>query len=74
MQNNLGQYVKFILVTIGYIVVTATVSEFIVIDQKWVHVIVTFMLTFIGYIILLLLIKFSEFDDLIRKVKKKLVK
>ncbi|MEK4228403.1 murein biosynthesis integral membrane protein MurJ [Solibacillus sp. FSL H8-0538] len=74
VQNNLGQYVKFILVTIGYIVVTATVSEFIVIDQKWVHVIVTFMLTFIGYIILLLLIKFSEFDDLIRKVKKKLVK
>lgn len=70
VQKNLGQFAKFILVTIGFIGITAVVSEFVVIDQKWVHVIVTFMLTLVGYAILLLLFKFSEVGELTRKFKK----
>lgn len=74
VKNNFLQFAKFAVLTIGYIAVTWIVSKFVVIDFKWAHVIVTFVLTMIGYMVLVVLLKFPELNGAIHKVKVKLLK
>ncbi|MEO4054152.1 murein biosynthesis integral membrane protein MurJ [Solibacillus sp. CAU 1738] len=74
INKNAFQFMKFGLLTIGFVAVTWLVSTYITIDYKWLHVIVTFLLTVIGYITLLFVMKFTELDSIFNKVKKKIMK
>lgn len=74
VKNNILQFVKFGVLTVGYVAVTWLVSTSVVIDYKWMHVIVTFLLTIVGYIVLVMLLKFPEIHGVLNKVKRKLIK
>lgn len=74
VRNNLAQYVKLFFIGISFIALNMAVSEWISIDQKWLHAIVTFLIVLIGYGLLLLAFKVPELNGLKRKVMKKLNK
>lgn len=74
VQRNTMQFVKLFVLTIVFIAMTALITEFIVIDFKWLHMIATFLLTCVIYVVLLVLFKFTELNNLIVKFKKKVLK
>ena len=74
VKNNILQFGKFAVLTVGYFIVTWVVSTFVNIEFKWIHVIVTFLLTMIGYIVLVSILKFQEINGLLGKIKNKISK
>ncbi len=74
LKNNLFQFVKFGVLTVLFVCATWLISEFIVIDLKWIHVSVTLVLCLIIYSVMIYLLKFEEVHGVIGKVKNKLLK
>lgn len=74
VKENLLQFVKFGVLTAGFVVVTWLISKFVVIDYKWIHFFVTLLLSLIGYGVLVYLLKFQEVYGTIGKLKNKLLK
>lgn len=72
--DNLVQFVKFLVLTICFVALSWAVSTLIVFDNKFLHVIITFILTMIGYAVFVLLLKFQEVNSAIGKFKNKLSK
>ncbi|RKJ25550.1 murein biosynthesis protein MurJ, partial [Butyricicoccus sp. 1XD8-22] len=72
--DNLVQFVKFLVLTICFVAVSWGISTLIIFDNKFLHVIITFILTMIGYAVFVLLLKFQEVNSAIGKFKNKLSK
>lgn len=71
INKNISQFIKFAILTVCITVVTYFVSSWIVIDLKWMHVIVTSFILLVAYIALLFLLKFNELNSFMLKIKKK---
>lgn len=65
---------RFATLTVIYIAIAWLVSTYIHINFIWLHVIVTFMILLISYVLLLALFRLQELQQIIAKVKKKLFK
>lgn len=74
VDGNLLQFMKMVCLTVGYIAITWLVTAYIQIDFIWAHAIVTFIVTMLGYALLLIALRFSELQQMIVKVKKKVLK
>lgn len=72
--NNMLQYVKLLVVGAVFIAFNFAISEWLLIDQKWLHAIATGVLAFAGYILLLFIFKVEEFTSLTKKLIGKLKK
>ncbi|WP_042471040.1 murein biosynthesis integral membrane protein MurJ [Bacillus ndiopicus] len=74
VDKNMLQFAKIVCLTVGYIAVTWLVSTYVHFDFIWLHVIVTFIITMLGYALLLVLLRFQELQQIVSKVKKKVLK
>ena len=72
--NNFGQLLKFVALTIVTIVVFYGVSTYIEFDGKWIHSLVTGCVSIGLYIVILVLFRMKELDNLLEKVKRKIKK
>lgn len=74
VNKNAFQFFKFALLTVGFVVLSWLISNYVTLEFKWLHVMVTLILTLIGYIILLAVLKISELNSIVAQVKRKLLK
>ncbi|KYG91167.1 lipid II flippase MurJ [Metasolibacillus sp. FSL K6-0083] len=74
IDKNMSQFMRFATLTVIYIAIAWLVSTYIHINFIWLHVIVTFMILLISYVLLLALFRLQELQQIIAKVKKKLFK
>ena len=74
VNRNVLQFVKLAGITILFIAMNWAIAEWLVLDQKWLHVIVTFIVAAIGYVVLLAIFKMDELQQFVTKVKKKVFK
>lgn len=74
VNKNVFQFFKFALLTVGFTALSWLISNYVIFEFKWLHVIVTLILTLIGYILLLAALKITELNSIVEKVKGKLVR
>ena len=74
LNNNMFQFLKLLAISIVFIVMNWAITEWLLIDQKWVHIIVTFIIAAMGYVLLLAIFKMDELEQIMAKVKSKLKK
>lgn len=72
--NNVGQLLKFLLLTIAAVGLFYGVSMIFSFDSIWIHSIVTGFVSLSVYFVLLVVFKINELHVLIQKVKSKLKK
>lgn len=74
INKNVGQFVKLAAIGLVFIAVNWAIAEWIVIDQKWMHIVLTFVIASISYFIILFVFKIQELQQIAEKVKAKLFK
>lgn len=74
LNNNGGQFVKLLGISVVFLAFNWAISEWIMIEQKWLHIIITFIIASIGYIVLLVVFKIEELQQFVAKAKKKILK
>lgn len=72
--RNFGQLLKFLLLTVLTASSFYMISAVISLDSKWLHSIVTGLLSFGLYFLLLLLLRMNELKVFISKIKSKMMK
>ena len=72
VNNNVGQFIKLATIGLVFIAVNWAIAEWIVFDQKWMHIILTFVIASISYFIILFVFKIQELQQIAGKVKTKL--
>ena len=72
--NNIGQLVKFVLITILTAAAFYGVSQYIEFESKWMHSIITGCISFAIYFVILVALRVQELSTLLTKVKNKLKK
>nr|WP_106783683.1 lipid II flippase MurJ [Lysinibacillus timonensis] len=72
--KNFVQFGKFLLLTIGFVLVNWLVATYIVLENKFLHISVTFIVTMIAYGIFVVVLRFEELNSVVKGIKKKLFK
>ncbi|WP_339215238.1 murein biosynthesis integral membrane protein MurJ [Solibacillus sp. FSL W8-0372] len=72
VNKNIGQFIKLAAIGLVFIAVNWAIAEWIVIDQKWMHIILTFVIASISYFIILFVFKIQELQQIAEKVKAKI--
>lgn len=68
------QYLKLVVLTVGSVGLSFVVSQWLVFDQKWLHFVMTVIVSSLGYAVLLLALKFPELQAVVTKVLRKISK
>lgn len=74
VNKNAFQFFKFAILTVGFVGLSWLIANYVTIEFKWLHVITTFILTLFSYILLLTVLKFTELNSIVGKIKGKLLK
>ncbi|MER2000794.1 MAG: lipid II flippase MurJ, partial [Lysinibacillus sp.] len=69
--NNIGQLLKFALITILTVAAFYTVSQYIEFESKWLHSLVTGCISFSIYFGILVALRVQELGTIVTKVKNK---
>lgn len=72
VNKNIGQFIKLAAIGLLFIVVNWAIAEWIVLDQKWMHIILTFVIASISYFIILFVFKIQELQQIVGKVSGKI--
>ncbi|MEL4024067.1 murein biosynthesis integral membrane protein MurJ [Lysinibacillus endophyticus] len=74
IDKNSLQFIKLAVLTILFVLINWIIATFIVIDNKYIHMIVTLFVALVGYAIIVYLLKFDEVKGTINKIRSKLAK
>lgn len=74
LDNNVGQLFKLAIIGLIYVTINWAIAHWISIDQKWLHIIATFIVASISYMILLFAFKMDELQQITGKVKGKILR
>lgn len=74
LDNNVSQLFKLAIIGLIYVAINWAIAHWISIDQKWLHIIATFIVASISYMILLFAFKMDELQQITGKVKVKILR
>ncbi|MGN7479372.1 murein biosynthesis integral membrane protein MurJ [Solibacillus silvestris] len=74
VNSNIGQFIKLAAIGILFNAVNWAIAEWIVFDQKWIHILLTFAIASVSYFVLLFAFKMDELQQFVSKVKGKVLR